>query len=249
MKFVALLLSASAATASASIIESLFSFGMNRNLASMCLDETTELFDESEMTSAYEAVEEEVDGKSECWMPGNEAAYCIVDFDTFDSAEDFIGTCSSIGGNTIKVNAEIQCRYNVALPTQRNADIGFAMTYSNMMDCVSDSCEADEITDNVSKALKSTAIEVGEKTNSQCSYTSMISLEGSDSEVVIEGGDNSISAEEDGHDHEEHDHDEESGTADPLAEESLTEEETLSSGHCRVLMKATVAAAMVPLVL
>ena len=195
------------------------------------------------MASAYEAVEEEVDDKSECWMPGNKAAYCVVDFDTFDSAEDFIGTCSSIGGNTIKVNAEIQCRYNAATPTQRNGNVGFAMTYSNMMDCVSDACEAGEITDNVSETLKSTATEVGEKTNSQCSYTSMISVEGSESEIIIEGGE-SVSVEED--DNKEDDNEEESDAEDPLAEEALTEK---SSGHCRVLMKATAAAVMVPLVL
>eukprot|EP00956_Cyclotella_meneghiniana_P045753 scaffold382892_cov73-Cyclotella_meneghiniana.AAC.1 len=73
MKTVALLLVGVSAT-SATVLESFF--GISRNTAEMCLTETTDLFVDTEMTPAFEAVNDEIDGKADCWMPGNSIAYC-----------------------------------------------------------------------------------------------------------------------------------------------------------------------------
>ena len=240
MKITPLVLGVS--VAQASILETFF--GSNRNLADMCIDETTDLFIDAEMTESFEAVENEIEDKAECWSPGNSATYCIVDFDTFDSADEFEATCTSMGGKTVKVTAEVQCQYNGGTsPTQRQVTDGFVLTYQNLLDCVSDSCSTDEVTEKVSETLVNVAVEVGNQVNAQCSSAmSDFSLMGDDTGVAVEGGESSEGGESAG---EASEGEESEGEGSSIEEDA---KDIKSSGQCRSLMTVTAAiGAMVPL--
>lgn len=184
-------------TATASSVMDLIGFNMNRGLADMCIDETTDLFidSSSELTMAYEEVVDEIADRSSC---NAFLSNCLVDFDTFDTTDGFSSACDMEGGKTIKGSAVIDCQYkDGAMPPatpfkvrQAGGNLsGFTLSYYNLVDCVSDTCADDDVVDKISSTLSDTTLMLEEKFNAKCA-SFMNYLSGGDViPVSIGGGD------------------------------------------------------------
>lgn len=92
--------------------------------------------------------------------PGDDIKYCNVDFDLFESSDDFAASCSEAGGNTVKASGLIECSYAAASPQRAAEPDDFVFSYENLLDCVSDSCEDGEVTEKIAETLESTAEEL-----------------------------------------------------------------------------------------
>ena len=185
-------------TSNASSVMDLIGFNMNRGLADMCIDETTDLFidSSSELTMAYEDVVDEIADRAAC---NAFLSNCLVDFDTFDTTDGFSSACDMEGGKTIKGSAVIDCQYkDGAMPAtpfkvrQAGGNLsGFTLSYYNLVDCVSDTCADDDVVDKISSTLSDTTLMLEEKFNAKCT-SFMNYLSGGDViPVSIGGGDSS----------------------------------------------------------
>ena len=127
-------------TSTASSVMDLIGFNMNRGLADMCIDETTDLFIDtsSELTMAYEEVVDEIADRATC---NAFLSNCLVDFDTFDTTDGFSSACDMEGGKAIKGSAVIDCQYkDGAMPAtpfkvrQAGGNLnGFTLSYYNLV--------------------------------------------------------------------------------------------------------------------
>lgn len=88
-----------------------------------CLDETDGFFEDSRMSAAFDAVDDEIDDRASCSGLELGKSTCEVDFDTFDSSGLFAMACEGMGGKYIEVNAVIDCGHAFAQPSARNQDI------------------------------------------------------------------------------------------------------------------------------
>ena len=193
-----LVLFSATSSAATGVLETFLGFTTNRGLADMCLSETTDLFVDSELPAAFEAVNDEIDDKASCVVKrpigeSNANAYCLVDFDTFDTTSEFTDLCDMDGGKNVKVSAVIDCFYKSGgpvLPFQRrmSSDMnGFTLSYYNLFDCVSDTCSNGEVMNKISSTLMDTAEMLGEKFNADCS--SFISFDADGEDLFTSDGD------------------------------------------------------------
>ena len=140
-------------------------------LSEQCVDETDGYVEDSLMVAAYDAVEDEIDSSATCSDIVLDKSSCQVDFASFDSAEEFVEVCSSLGGKTIKLDATINCNYATTQIARSDTFKGFNFEYNNLMDCVSMQCEDESVKGKIGDAIDSAASDVAKVTGATCTYT------------------------------------------------------------------------------
>ena len=145
----------------------------HRALASQqCLDETDTFFVDDSVAIAFDAVNDEIQDKAGCSGVELNKDTCTVDFETFDTAEQFMQACADIGGKAITVDAVIDCGYSVDQISRQELTVnGFTFNYNNMMDCVSMECDDEGLEEKIDAEIAKVKTTLESSMVAACSYT------------------------------------------------------------------------------
>ena len=195
-------------------------------ISQQCLDETNTYTEDSLMTAAYIAVEEEIEDVATCSDTVLGKSSCQVDFTTFDSSDEFVQVCGALGGKAVKLDASINCNYDAAqIARSDSGKNGFIFLYNNLFDCVSLQCEDVSVEDKISGAISDVANDVAKITGATCTYT----VDGFASAVLDE------------------EKSEGAGLTDVFEEDSPSAQDDSSSAQCRSLMTAAIGVPLLAL--
>ncbi|KAL3823551.1 hypothetical protein ACHAXA_002892 [Cyclostephanos tholiformis] len=168
---------------------------VQRALASQqCLDETDGLFVDDSVAAAFDAMNEEIQDRAGCSGVELDKDTCTVDFETFDTHEQFEKACADMGGKTITVDAVIDCGYSASQISRQELTVnGFTFSYNNMMDCVSMECDDEGIKEKIDAEISKVATTLESSMVTTCSYTMDVSSTSStsDEESLTTGEDGS----------------------------------------------------------
>jgi hypothetical protein len=202
----------------------------HRALASQqCLDETDGFFVDDTVVAAFDAMNEEIQDKAGCSGVELNKDTCTVDFESFDTHEQFEEACAAIGGKTIMVDAVIDCGYTASQISRQELTVnGFTFNYNNMMDCVSIECDDEGIEEKIDAEISKVATTLESSMAATCSYTMEVSTNSahSDEEPLTTGEDGST------------------GTAETDEVPAPS-----SSAQCRSLMSAVIGVPLLNMVL
>jgi hypothetical protein len=145
----------------------------HRALASQqCLDETDSFFVDDSVAVAFDAVNDEIQDKAGCSGVELNKDTCTVDFETFDTAEQFMQACADIGGKAITVDAVIDCGYSMDQISRQELTVnGFTFNYNNMMDCVSMECDDEGLMEKIDTEIAKVMTTLESSMVAACSYT------------------------------------------------------------------------------
>jgi len=250
------------ARASGGVLSSLFGGLHWRSLTSeQCLEETTDYFsDGSLMVAAFDAVNGEIADKASCSgvSPTVGRSTCTVDFDTFETTEQFVKACQYVyGGKAVEVNAEIECGYqpDITEIEKSLSQKGFTFKYDNLLDCVSLECDDESIKEKIEGEVAKAASKLESSLDVTCTYStegfysfSSLFSDAGDGEDTKDDADLSVVIDEtpptwditlpgDGASADDADA---APTTDEETEDVEEEEKSTSSGQCRTLMTAVV---------
>ena len=149
----------------------------HRALASQqCLDETDSFFVDDSVAVAFDAVNDEIQDKAGCSGVELNKDTCTVDFETFDTAEQFMQACADIGGKAITVDAVIDCGYSVDQISRQELTVnGFTFNYNNMMDCVSMECDDEGLMEKIDAEIAKVKTTLESSMVATCSHTMDVS--------------------------------------------------------------------------
>lgn len=216
-----------------------FSFLRNHRalVSQQCMDETDTVVQDSMMMAAVDAIKDEIGDKAGCSDVLADQSSCQVDFGTFDSTEEFMQVCEVMGGKAVSLDLSMDCKYATAQIGRAEGGAvatlkGFNFKYSNLMDCVSFTCDDESVVDKIGGVIANTATNVSKTTGATCTHSisnfSSTSADGTVTKVpiIIETVEGGVTTESDGE----------------VSPENFVMDST-SSAQCRSLMTAVIGAA------
>ena len=132
-------------------------------VSDQCQSETRALFESNtDLSSAYMSLEEEVGQSGQCSTDENNIAMCIMNFDSLNSAADFVSACETTGGQSTKLSVTLSCNLS--------AGGGFVFEYADVVDCVAPSCDLDNVDSQVEQIVMNTKNGLETDLDATCTY-------------------------------------------------------------------------------
>ena len=142
---------------------------LRRHLADVsetCLSETQALLETSGVSQAYTALEAAVATAGSCTNDDtNNKARCTMDFQGL--SQDYAQACETAGGRTVSLTAQLDCDLSTSATAMSG---GFEFVYQTMVDCVSTSCDLENVQDKIDSDMETSQQTLETSQGALCTY-------------------------------------------------------------------------------